>query len=116
MLAFFPLAKYLEVVKLLDDGREAWIDYQLCGARMSRMEMAVLQSQLTNKEEFNEERLLKWLGSKREVTEFQVKLKRNYVEPPAHDLDLTKMLPGSYFEERMRAATPQIDTSPAGAP
>lgn len=113
---------------------EAWLDYEVCGARMSRMEMEVLRSVLlsrtvrmgsaadgedTDKREVyitarysqalgTTESYMQKLGmSQREITELHQKLQPQGI--PDFTLDLRDMKDANYFEERMRAATPSLD-------
>jgi len=90
---------------------EAWIDYDVCGARMSRVEMDILRTvakktpadtvsgaglvtrgELTNTFNLND----------REAEEFLLKLDPKPV--PDFELDLAKAVDGSVFEARFAAA------------
>jgi thymidylate synthase (FAD) len=96
---------------------EAWVDYELCGAHLSRAELAALRrlvrvaggdletpgaARLTTKELID-------LGlSKREVEELLAKLAS---APPADDfdLDLAAARPAEHFARLMEEAVPRVD-------
>lgn len=101
---------------------EAWIDYDVCGARMSRMEMGALRM-LVGVEQlaclsggtepavvgqdagYGRAFLTSRLGmNDREVDEFLAKLAPKAT--PDFELDLSKAVDGSVFEERFKAASP----------
>lgn len=84
---------------------EAWIDYQVCSATFSRHERTVLGEMLRTGVDvdvalsaFSQEEL-----SSRERDEFKAKLLP--AEVPNFDLDLSKTVAASHFEERYAAAT-----------
>ncbi len=81
---------------------EAWIDYDVCGARMSRMEMELLRQVLNDGVEPHVGDTERLGLSSREVEEFQAKLQPKTV--PDFELDLSKAVDGSVFEERFKAA------------
>lgn len=95
---------------------EAWIDYDVCGARLGRQELAAL-AQLVNASATglqsrdgaalsNAELEASGL-SKREVEELVTKLTPTPV--PRFELDLTKSLAPAELEARFAAAVPTID-------
>lgn len=93
---------------------EAWIDYQFGGARMSRMEMAIVREALRPSTrgvggvlscatvDLTAGELASALGSKREAEEFLAKLDPQ--EIPSFDLDLGKATSGAYFAEAWKKA------------
>lgn len=103
---------------------EAWIDYDVCGTRFSRMELNILHDILSLQKEkredntdiymihaestnFVDDLAKKHNLSKREVSEFIAKLSRR--DMPDFELDLSKAKPPEYFEKKMVAAVPNID-------
>ena len=102
---------------------EAWIDYDVCGARFSRMEMEIIQDyinaydgEIENKEcievmGVNEETIPfknnEYGLSKRELKEFVSKLTSR--EVPDFSLNLSDAKSPEYFEKKMAAAVPNID-------
>ena len=96
---------------------EAWVDYDLCGERMSHMEMEVLRSIVNPTASFglkhgstgqmSQEDLLGQGLSKREVRELVDKLSAR--DRPDFTLDLDHMRPAAEIEEEMARAVPQID-------
>jgi hypothetical protein len=95
---------------------EAWIDYDVCGMRLSRMELDALRQLVST----DGERLralpaaelgpegLEQLGlSKREAGELVGKLGDTAV--PDFELDLSRAKPASFFEERFAAAVAPVD-------
>lgn len=82
---------------------EAWIDYDVAGARMSRMEMEVLRRLIdSGRATFDRAAVKAQLGSDREVDEFLAKIVPKPV--PDFELDLSKAVDGSVFEQRFNAA------------
>jgi hypothetical protein len=79
---------------------EAWIDYDVAGARMSRMEMEILRG-ATPAANYSLVGLKSALGSDREVDEFLAKLTPK--PTPDFELDLSKAVDGAVFEERFAA-------------
>lgn len=98
---------------------EAWIDYDVCGERLSRMELDALRALLTQEGEDllgREGRLSasaqESLGlSKRERAELLSKLAPR--ERPDFTLDLGAARPPEYFAERFASAVPRVDKTPA---
>jgi thymidylate synthase (FAD) len=97
---------------------EAWIDYDVCGARLSRMELDAVRTLVHATEDAVEgqgRRLgreeLQALGlGRREVDEFLATLRRGHV--PDFDLDLTRARPASEFADRFAAAVPRGEPEP----
>jgi len=97
---------------------EAWIDYDVCGARLSRMEMDALRALLHTKEDGIEgqgrllgREALASLGlSSREVDEFLATLRQS--EVPDFELDMASARPDSHFAERFAAAVPRGEPEP----
>jgi thymidylate synthase (FAD) len=98
---------------------EAWIDYDVCGARLSRMELDALRrlvqvdgSSLTARSgERLDEAALEGVGlARREVRELLNKLSNS--EVPDFELDLTRAEPPETFAARYAAAVPKVDTTP----
>jgi len=97
---------------------EAWIDYDVCGARFSRMELDALRALLHASEDGVEgqgRRLgredLSSLGlGSREVDEFLSALGRNQV--PDFQLDPASALPSATFADRFAAAVPRGEREP----
>lgn len=97
---------------------EAWIDYDLCGAKLSRMELDVLkallrptaegvaaQGQMSRAE-------MEALGlSGREVDELLAALAHRAV--PDFELDLSQARPAGFFEEESAAAVPKTSPKPS---
>lgn len=100
---------------------EAWIDYDVCGMRLSRMELDALRQLVACGEAGLTARAgaalgpaaLEGLGlSRREAAELVAKLADSTV--PDFELALTAAQPAAYFEERFAAAVPSADRD--GAP
>lgn len=99
---------------------EAWIDYDVCGARMSRMEldavMRLVQVEgegLSGREASLSGEQLGELGlSKRELGELLTKLKPR--EVPDFELDPSSARPASFFQEAFAEAVPKADKPPPG--
>ncbi|MCC6215688.1 MAG: FAD-dependent thymidylate synthase [Polyangiaceae bacterium] len=99
---------------------EAWIDYDVCGARLSRMELEALRALLAPTPEGGvvarpgaglDATGLEALGlSSREAAELVGKL--DAVEVPRFTLDLTAGRPPEHFAERFAAAVPAVDRPP----
>lgn len=98
---------------------EAWIDYDVCGASFSRMELEAIRNWIN--EPFDQQgnpitvdqRLINSNLSKREITEFKSKLQVPFYEPlkktPDFELDLTQAKTPEFFQEKMEEAVPKID-------
>jgi thymidylate synthase (FAD) len=97
---------------------EAWIDYDVCGAPFSRLELDVLRQLLTSDEQslkgsqvsLDRDRLLASGLSGREVDELFKKLAPRPV--PNFELDLSRAVSGEAFAERFARAVPKIDKAP----
>jgi thymidylate synthase (FAD) len=98
---------------------EAWIDYDVCGARVSRMELDALRSLvsvegdgLTAKggAKLDAGGLEKLGLAKREARELLDKLAKTDV--PDFELDLSKAKPAEEFAERFAKAVPKVDKPP----
>ena len=97
---------------------EAWIDYDLCGARLSRMELDVLRAILQVSEDGvqgqakrlgREELVALGLGS-REIDEFLSTLRRGAL--PDFQLDLASARPADDFAQEFAAAVPRGEQEP----
>ena len=96
---------------------EAWLDYDVCGGAMSRMELAALARLVHVEGEAlsGSGRLgatdLAALGlSPREVTELFEKLSPR--SPPDFDLDVARAVAAEVFAERYSEAVPEVDAPP----
>ena len=96
---------------------EAWIDYDVCGDRLSRMERVALAKLISvteggvNATGSLDADQLKAAGlSAREAREFLAKLAAP--ETPDFELDPSEARDGSWFEERFGAAVPALDPRP----
>jgi hypothetical protein len=97
---------------------EAWIDYDVCAAHVSRMELDVLRALLRGADDGvaaqpgKLSRLdLEAKGlSKREIGEFLAMLEPRSV--PDFELDLSKAKPATFFEQEAAAAIPKNDAKP----
>lgn len=104
--------------KLAPHSYEAWIDYDVCGSRMSRMELDALRKlvspsgdALTASGQKLERPALEALGlSKREQDELIAKL--GPAARPDFELDMAQAKPAEHFAERMNAAVPKLDVTP----
>lgn len=85
---------------------EAWIDYQFCASRFTRLDLLALQEQFKTGS-VSDEFMLNIGMSKREIVEYKQKLVPK--EPPNYDLDLTTAKSPQYFENLMNSAVPKID-------
>lgn len=99
---------------------EAWIDYDVCGDRVSRMELDALRSLITPEGESLRARegasldaaALADVGlAKREAAELIAKLQAKSV--PDFELDLSKASSAEAFAERFAQAVPKVDKKPA---
>lgn len=102
--------------KLAPHSYEAWVDYDVCGTRMSRMELEALRQLLSARDGRVEARpgaaldrgALEALGmSKREIDELGEKLQP--MPRPDFELDVSRGQPPEAFAERMTAAVPKTD-------
>ena len=93
---------------------EAWVDYEVCGARLSRMEMEILRAGMYTREghftsyltDVSTEMAVKIYGlSEREAEEFMGHFTKDHVVPN-FELDLSLARPASFFEEQAAAAAP----------
>jgi len=97
---------------------EAWIDYDVCGAPLSRMELDALRSlvhvdggKLTSRPgELDRDALARTGLGPREIDELIEKLGPEPV--PDFELDVTKAVPVQELEERFQSAVPRIDRPP----
>jgi thymidylate synthase (FAD) len=101
---------------------EAWIDYDVCGANVSRMELDVLrrlvqpdgsatgQGLRGTDGALDRAALLAHALSTREADELLVKLSPRAV--PNFELDLASAKSGAFFAERFAAAVPGADAAP----
>lgn len=97
---------------------EAWIDYDVCGSHVSRMELDVLRRLVHGDGEgvaaregaLSKDELAAAGLSPREIAEFLAKLAPKRV--PDFELDLTKATPGEVFAERFAQAVPKGDRVP----
>jgi thymidylate synthase (FAD) len=97
---------------------EAWIDYDLCGAKVSRMELDVLRTLLRPSADgvsaqgqlSRAEMEAKGL-SRREVDELLAVLTPNDV--PDFELDLSRAKPAGFFEQESAAAVPVTSPKPS---
>jgi thymidylate synthase (FAD) len=96
---------------------EAWIDYDVCGGRLSRMELEALRKLLTPKDggitasgSLSEADLIASGLRQRELSELLEKLVDQPV--PDFELDAAKGLPGEHFQERFAAAVPSAEAEP----
>jgi thymidylate synthase (FAD) len=97
---------------------EAWIDYDVCGAHLSRHELDVLRAVISEREggiqaraaDLSREDLLSRGLSGRELDELLIKLRPD--PAPDFELDLSTAKPAEYFAERFAAAVPRADSKP----
>jgi len=99
---------------------EAWIDYDVCGDRVSRMELDALRKLVGAEGETLHARAgasldaaaLSELGlAKREAAELLSKLQAKSV--PDFELDLSSASSAEVFAERFAGAVPKVDKKPA---
>jgi thymidylate synthase (FAD) len=99
---------------------EAWIDYDVCGARMSRMELEALSRLVTagddglvaSGQRLSPAQLTEVGLSKRELAELIEKLTPRPV--PDFTLDMSQAEAPEVFAERMARAVPSVDNPPTG--
>jgi thymidylate synthase (FAD) len=98
---------------------EAWIDYDVCGAPLSRMELAVIRSLVTpaaeggvsaREQNLTRPQLLEAGLSGREADELLAKLAPR--EVPDFALDLSRARPPEHFAARFAEAVPKADKAP----
>lgn len=98
---------------------EAWIDYDVCGARLSRMELGALSQLITAEGDalrtkagaaLDREALQAAGLSRREIDELFDKLKPS--EIPDFELDLRRAIAPESFAERYAKAVPSVDKPP----
>jgi hypothetical protein len=98
---------------------EAWIDYDVCGVRMSRLELDAVRRLVSVEDSAlvagNEQRVdqatLDASGlNRREVRELFEKLAPRAV--PDFELDLAQGQAPEYFAERFAEAVPKVDKAP----
>ncbi len=97
---------------------EAWIDYDVCGARVSRMELDAMRRLIQVKDGgivaqpgSLSAAELDGLGlAKREIVEFLQKLEPEAT--PDFELDLAKAKTSQWFAEEFQKAVPQVDSPP----
>jgi len=98
---------------------EAWIDYDVCGAHLSRMELDVLRSLVRSVDGGVSAEPAKLSRadmeakglSGREIDEMLAVLGRTGV--PDFELDLSKAKPASYFEQKAAEAVPSFAPKPS---
>ncbi|MBM4364111.1 MAG: FAD-dependent thymidylate synthase [Deltaproteobacteria bacterium] len=99
---------------------EAWIDYDVCGGRLSRMELAALRrlvrtegdSLVGSAERVGPDALAAEGLAPREIRELLGKLAPR--ETPDFELDLSRAVAGSVFEARFLEAVPRGESPPEG--
>jgi thymidylate synthase (FAD) len=98
---------------------EAWIDYDVCGDRVSRMELDALRKLVSPEGDFLRARdgvtldaaaLAEGGLAKREAAELLAKLQPKPV--PDFELDLSKASSAEVFAERFAQAVPKVDKKP----
>jgi len=97
---------------------EAWIDYDVAGAKLSRLELEALQrvlqvdnNTIAGSGQRIDEQGLGELGiSKREAAELFAKLQPKQL--PSFDLDLSQARTAEHFAERFASAVPSADRTP----
>ncbi|HEY2902854.1 MAG TPA: FAD-dependent thymidylate synthase [Polyangia bacterium] len=102
---------------------EAWIDYDVCGGHLSRMELDVIRALVAGSAEeigprpgaapLSRAALLERGLAGREIDEFLAKLQPGAGARPDFELDLAQAKPPSEFEARFAAAVAQVDAKPA---
>jgi thymidylate synthase (FAD) len=98
---------------------EAWIDYDVCGARLSRMEMDVLRALVhpagdgiaARPGELSRADMEGKGLARREVDEMLATLV--HTEVPDFELDIARAKPAAYFEEKAAAAVPASAPAPS---
>ena len=115
-----PLDEIVEALKRVAPlSYEAWIDYDVCGTRMSRMDLDALRRLISAEGEALKARdgasldsaALAMLGlAKREASELLEKLAPLSV--PDFELDLSRASSAETFAERFAEAVPKVDKKP----
>ncbi len=110
------------VKRLAPFSYEAWIDYELAGTKLSRMELNIIRSLIqigssqqgekyilpaNHSEMATEKDSSKYQLTKREFGDLYSKLQAK--EMPNFELDLSTAKTAEYFQEKMNAAVPKID-------
>jgi thymidylate synthase (FAD) len=98
---------------------EAWIDYDVCGAPLSRMELAAIRrlvspegDGISARESALDKGALGELGlAAREITELLTKLEPSPL--PDFELDVSAAVPAETFAQRFAQAVPNIDKKPS---
>jgi thymidylate synthase (FAD) len=107
---------------------EAWVDYDVCGVRFSRIEMLAIRSLVAPLKEGSGTNGISTVGvsaigsvgnskltemglGEREITELINKFE-HVGAVQDFELDLTKAKPASFFEEKIAAAVPKTDKAP----
>ncbi|HEY4106484.1 MAG TPA: FAD-dependent thymidylate synthase [Polyangiaceae bacterium] len=99
---------------------EAWIDYEVCGARVSRMELDALRRLVSAEDEtlrardgasLNSTALAELGLAKREARELFDKLSASAV--PDFELDVSRANSAEVFAERFADAVPRVDKKPS---
>jgi thymidylate synthase (FAD) len=100
---------------------EAWIDYDVCGDRFSRMELEALRQLITVEADklhaagdLGQDQLKKLGLLRREREELLAKLRPRPI--PNFELDLDQAQSAEYFAKRFAAAVPQVDSNPEQEP
>jgi thymidylate synthase (FAD) len=105
--------------QMLPISYEAWIDYDVCGARMSRMDLDSLRRLVTVEDgslvarpgaRLDEAALLALGLGKREIVELFDKLSPGVT--PDFELDMSKAQSPEQFSERFARAVPKVDAAP----
>jgi thymidylate synthase (FAD) len=97
---------------------EAWIDYDVCGARLSRMELGVLRALVhaapdglrAQAGRLDRDQLARHGLGAREIDELLAALEP--AEVPDFELDLSLARPSSHFADRFAAAVPEGEREP----
>jgi thymidylate synthase (FAD) len=122
--AQLEIRRYAEVMagmvkRVAPMAYEAWIDYDVCGAHLSRGEMAALRRLLDANDDgiaarggdrLDSAALAGLDLSAREIREFVQKLQPAPV--PDFELDLNRMRPAQEIEALMSAAVPKVEKQP----
>jgi thymidylate synthase (FAD) len=97
---------------------EAWIDYDVCGSKLSRMELDAIRSLVKTENgdvtgtagRLDTAALGKFGLAAREISELLQKLEPKPV--PDFELELSRAVPPEVFAERFAAAVPKVDAAP----